>query len=70
MEIVEKAASLYQQNGCTLVIGLGGGSSIDGAKTVSLIASRKEVLENMVRGRRSKGRLSPSMHSNDSRNRI
>ncbi len=39
MQVIEKAVSLYRKNRCTMVIGLGGGSSIDGAKSVSLMVS-------------------------------
>mgnify|MGYP001085783814 CR=1 FL=1 len=51
MEIVEEAAATYRNHGCTLVIGLGGGSSIDGAKAVSLIASQKGTLREYGAGR-------------------
>jgi alcohol dehydrogenase class IV len=58
-EIVEKAAAAYQDNGCTLVIGLGGGSSIDGAKAVSLKVSQKENLREYAMGKVIEGMIAP-----------
>ena len=59
MEVVEKAVSLYQKHGCTLVIGLGGGSSIDGAKSVSLMASRQGSIREYGAGKVIEGQLTP-----------
>lgn len=59
MEVVEKAVSLYQKHGCTLVIGLGGGSSIDGAKSVSLMASRQGSIREYGAGKVIDGQLIP-----------
>jgi len=58
-EIVEKAAAVYQDKGCTLVIGLGGGSSIDGAKVVSLRVSQKGNLREYAMGKVIEGMIAP-----------
>jgi len=58
-EIVEEAASVYLDRGCTMVIGLGGGSSIDGAKAVSLKVSQKGDLREYGIGRLIEGTLVP-----------
>jgi alcohol dehydrogenase class IV len=43
---VMEAAELYHQSGCDIIIGLGGGSSMDCAKGVSIVsANEKHVLE-------------------------
>jgi alcohol dehydrogenase class IV len=59
MEVVEKAVSLYQKHGCTLLIGLGGGSSIDCAKAVSLMASRQGDIREYFAGKGIDGQLIP-----------
>ncbi len=59
VEVVEKAVSLYQKHGCTLVIGLGGGSSIDGAKSVSLMASHPGDIREYGAGKVIDGQLIP-----------
>jgi alcohol dehydrogenase class IV len=59
-EIIEKAAAAYQDNGCTLAIGLGGGSSIDGAKTVSLRVSKKGDIREYGLGKVLEGALAPT----------
>jgi alcohol dehydrogenase class IV len=59
MEVVEKAVSLYKKHGCTLVIGLGGGSSIDGAKSASLMASRQGDIREYGAGKVIDGQLIP-----------
>jgi 1,3-propanediol dehydrogenase/alcohol dehydrogenase len=58
-ETVEKAAAAYQDKGCTLLIGLGGGSSIDGAKAVSLRVSRKGDIREYGMGKVIEGTLVP-----------
>lgn len=58
-EIIEKARAVYQEKGCTMVIGLGGGSSIDGAKAVSLIVSQKGSLREYGAGKPIEGMLAP-----------
>ena len=59
-EIVEEAATVYEKNGCTTVIGLGGGSSIDGAKAVSLKVSQKGNLREYGMGKPVEGILVPT----------
>jgi alcohol dehydrogenase class IV len=59
MEVVEKAVYIYQKHGCTLVIGLGGGSSIDVAKSVSLMASRQGDIKEYGAGKVIDGQLIP-----------
>jgi alcohol dehydrogenase class IV len=59
MEVVEKAVSLYRKHGCTMVIGLGGGSSIDGAKSVSLMASQQGSIREYGAGKVIDGQLIP-----------
>jgi len=51
IEIIEKAAAIYRQKGCTSVIGLGGGSSIDTAKAVSLIVTQQGTLREFGAGK-------------------
>lgn len=36
IELIERAGKIYQDNGCEAVVGLGGGSSMDTAKTIGL----------------------------------
>jgi alcohol dehydrogenase class IV len=59
IEVVEKAVALYQKRGCTMVIGLGGGSSIDGAKAVSLMASCPGDIREYAAGKVIDGQLIP-----------
>ncbi len=59
MEVIEKAVSFYQKNGCTLVIGVGGGSSIDGAKSVSLMASHPGDIREYSTGKVVEGPVIP-----------
>ena len=58
-EAIEKAVSLYQKHGCTMLIGVGGGSSIDGAKAVSLMASRPGDIREYGAGKVIDGQLIP-----------
>ena len=57
--VVEKASASYRRHGCTLAIGLGGGSSIDVAKAVSLSSNQEGSLIEYARGRPIEGRLPP-----------
>src|SRR5690554_1714633 len=42
--IVTQGAELVRERGCTAVVGLGGGSVIDGAKAIAALAPNKEPL--------------------------
>jgi alcohol dehydrogenase class IV len=57
--VVEEAASIYRRNGCTLVIGLGGGSPIDTAKATALLGSQEGSLIEYAGGKTIEGGLLP-----------
>jgi alcohol dehydrogenase class IV len=57
LEVVEKAADAFRRNQCTLIIGLGGGSSIDTAKAVAMCSSQEGSLVEYARGKPLKGAL-------------
>jgi alcohol dehydrogenase len=59
IQVIEKAAALYQKNKCTMVIGVGGGSSIDGAKSVSLMVSHPGDIGEYSRGKVLSGPVAP-----------
>jgi alcohol dehydrogenase len=59
LQVIEKAAALYRKNKCTSVIGLGGGSSIDGAKSVSLMVSHPGDISEYSRGKAVPGPVAP-----------
>ncbi len=59
LEVVEKASNAYRHDGCTLVIGLGGGSSIDVAKAVGICGSQEGSLVEYAAGKPIEGRLPP-----------
>lgn len=59
LEVVEKAAAAYRRYGCTLVIGLGGGSSIDVAKAVGICSNQEGSLTEYAAGKPMEGRLPP-----------
>jgi alcohol dehydrogenase class IV len=42
--VVEKGAALLKQNGCDCLVALGGGSSIDAAKAIGILATHPEPL--------------------------
>jgi alcohol dehydrogenase class IV len=50
-ETMEEAASLYREEGCTSVVGVGGGSSIDTAKGVAVAVSGDAALREYGSGR-------------------
>jgi len=58
-EVIEEGASVYLDKGCTMVIGLGGGSCIDGAKAVALKVSQKGDLKEYAMGKLIEGTLIP-----------
>lgn len=58
-EVVEKAYAAYRDRGCNLIIGLGGGSSIDVAKTVGVCSLQKGRLIEYVAGKPVEGSLPP-----------
>lgn len=59
LQVIEKAAALYRKNRCTMVIGVGGGSSIDGAKSVSLMVSHPGDIGEYSRGKVVPGPVAP-----------
>ena len=59
LEVVEKASNAYRHDGCTLVIGLGGGSSIDVAKAVGIGGSQEGSLVEYAAGKPIEGTLPP-----------
>jgi alcohol dehydrogenase class IV len=59
LQVIEKATALYRKNKCTLVIGLGGGSSIDGAKSVSLMVAHPGDISEYSRGKVVPGPVEP-----------
>jgi alcohol dehydrogenase class IV len=59
LEVVEKAADAYRRYKCTLVIGLGGGSSIDVAKAVNICSSQEGSLTEYAAGKQMEGPLPP-----------
>ncbi len=57
VEVIEQAAALYKERTCTSVIGVGGGSSIDVAKTVALLGTRAGTLREYLSGKAIEGSL-------------
>jgi len=57
LEMIEAAASLYQDQGCGALIGLGGGSSIDTAKAVGVRVSNSGTLEEYASGKPLESKL-------------
>lgn len=49
IEVVQKGATEYRDHKCSLLIGLGGGSSIDTAKAIGISATQKKDLREYVR---------------------
>ena len=59
IETVEKASEVYRRDGCTLVIGLGGGSSIDTAKATCIRSSQEGSLVEYAAGKPMEKPLPP-----------
>lgn len=59
VQVIEKAAALYRKHKCTMVIGVGGGSSIDGAKSTSLMVSYPGDIGEYSRGKLLPGPVAP-----------
>jgi alcohol dehydrogenase len=59
MKAIEEAAVIFKNQNCTSVVGLGGGSSIDGAKSVSIKVSQEGNLREYGAGREIKGSMPP-----------
>ncbi len=59
LEVVARASDAYRRYGCTLVIGVGGGSSIDVAKAVAIRGSLKGSLIEYAAGKPLEGPLPP-----------
>jgi alcohol dehydrogenase len=59
VQVIEKAAALYRKSKCTMVIGVGGGSSIDGAKSISLMVSYPGDIGEYSRGKVLSGPVAP-----------
>lgn len=55
IEVVEEAAAFYRERGCTSIIGLGGGSSIDVAKAVAAMGAGKGSLKEYLGGKLVEG---------------
>ncbi len=47
-ETVEAGGVLARQNDCQLIIGVGGGSPMDAAKGIAMLATNKESLKNLI----------------------
>jgi alcohol dehydrogenase class IV len=59
IEAVEEATSAYRDHSCTMVVGVGGGSSIDGAKAVSLRVTQEGSLREYSVGKPVKASIPP-----------
>jgi alcohol dehydrogenase class IV len=59
VEVIGEAGAEYRKNQCTLVIGLGGGSSMDGAKALSVLVSQKGTLIEYGTGKPIEGEIAP-----------
>jgi alcohol dehydrogenase class IV len=57
IEVVEQAAALYKERDCTSVIGLGGGSSMDTAKTVAAAGTGMGMVRDYLAGKPVEGPL-------------
>lgn len=57
---VTEGAALAKENGCDFVVGLGGGSSIDSAKAIAVMAANPGGYWDYVSGGSGKGKLPPN----------
>ncbi len=59
VEVIEQAAALYRQKQCRAIVGLGGGSSMDVAKTVAVVGTHGGTVKEYCSGRPIEGVLPP-----------
>jgi len=57
VDVIKKAARLYKEQRCSMVLGLGGGSSLDGAKAVGILAGTGGELREFACGKPIEGEL-------------
>lgn len=50
IEDIIKGVKIFKDNGCDFIVGIGGGSVIDIAKAVSILATQSEGIEKKIRG--------------------
>jgi alcohol dehydrogenase class IV len=58
-EVVEEAAAVYRAKKCTAVVAVGGGSSIDVGKAVSVLGTREGTIREYCSGKPIEGALAP-----------
>lgn len=57
VDTIKKAARFYREQNCSMVIGLGGGSSMDGAKAVAILTGTGGDLREFASGKPIEGNL-------------
>jgi len=55
VQVAEEAVAFYKEKGCTSIIGLGGGSSMDVAKAVALMGTHEGTLREYLAGKPIEG---------------
>ena len=55
VQVAEEATAFYKERGCTSIIGLGGGSSMDVAKAVALMGTHEGTLREYLAGKPIEG---------------